>query len=54
MSYILIIKYTEIFKLLVLRRVWINSNSPIYKIDGILFIFNNVFKKYIFLKITYA
>ena len=25
MSYILIIKYTEIFKLLVLRRVWING-----------------------------
>lgn len=29
MSYILIIKYTKNFKLLVLRRVWINSNSPI-------------------------
>ena len=29
MSYILIIKYTEIFKLLVLRRVWINSNPHI-------------------------
>ena len=34
MSYILIIKYTENFKLLVLRRVWINSGSIIYSVDG--------------------
>ena len=32
MSYILIIKYTEIFKLLVLRRVWINSGCIIFSV----------------------